>query len=127
MHEAPSEPEGVLPGNCVGGARPAKTDYSSRGIVIVIVAESGKMDVERGTACGTQADPALRQREHSGGIGLDKNGGSWIVCADDGGCAVGNIDNRRSGRNSAGARSKHKARHPARRGIDLVEIPVGAP
>src|ERR1700674_1311425 len=103
MHGAPGEPEGVLPRNGIGGTCPAKADDSTRGSDVVVVAESGITEGERGAAMGTQADSALRQLSHRGGIGFDKNGGRAIIGADDEGCAVGDIDYRRG--HDTGARA----------------------
>src|SRR6266853_1893133 len=95
MHGAPGEPEGVLPGSIIGDARPAKTDYPTCGSDVIVVAESGLIEVDRGAAGATLADAGLRQLSHRGGIDFDENGCGAIIAADDEGCAVGDIDNRR--------------------------------
>src|SRR6266852_1354564 len=110
MHGGPGEPEGVLPGDGIGGACPANTDHSIRGIVVVKVAEIGGMDIERGAASGTEADAGLRYLKHTAGIGFDKNGGSAIIGADDEGCAVGDIHNRWGDDTGACAGSNRKRR-----------------
>src|ERR1700693_4073951 len=103
MHGVPGEPEGILPRNTSEGICPADPDYSRRGIVVVIVAESGLMDVERGAAGGTFADATLRLLKHTGGIDFDKNGGSAVIGVDHEGSAVGDVDNRRG--HDTGARA----------------------
>src|SRR5437899_1460495 len=121
MHGAPSKGEGVLPGSGIGGACPANPDYSTRGSDVVVVAEIGIMDVERGAAGGALADSALLQQSVRGGVNFDKNGGSAIIGADDEGCSIGDIDKRRGDDTVAGSASTNgKRRQHACRSIDLV-------
>src|SRR5271156_5005795 len=83
VHDVPTgESEDILPGCVIGGAGSAKADYSSRRIVVVIVAESGLVKVEDGVrsrgAGGAFAQGGYRQRGHRAqirSIGFDKNCG----------------------------------------------------
>ena len=43
-----------------------------------------------------------------GGVGFDKNGGSAVVGADDEGCAVSDIDNRRAQDTGPGSAPNHE-------------------
>src|SRR6202030_4203189 len=92
------EPEGVLPRRGIGGAGSAKMDQSSRSIIVVIVVESGLMKSDRGTSGsgGTPADPGCRQHGQTTRIDLLKNSGRTVIGGDHEGCAVGDIENRRS-------------------------------
>ena len=67
------EPEGVLPGGGIAGPGSAKMDQSGRGIVVVIVVESGLVKVDRGTSRRALADVGCRQHTHSSGIDFDKD------------------------------------------------------
>src|SRR5208282_5391131 len=103
LHGAPGEREGVLPGCRIGRAGSTKMDQSSRGIVVVIVVESGLVKVDRGGSEGAYADCGFRQQSQCTGIGFENNGagreasgaGGAAIGADYEGCAVGDIDNRR--------------------------------
>jgi len=56
VHGAAAKSEYVLPWGGIGCAGSADTDNSSGGIVVVIVAESGLIDLELGAAGGAEAD-----------------------------------------------------------------------